>query len=131
MELRKKESKYKGKTIEELQTLEVREFANFVGSRQRRTILRNFQELEDFVKRAKKKIEKEKKVRTHHRDLVVVPQLVGMRIHIYNGREFVPVDITMEMLGHKFGEFAPTRTRTKHTKAGVGATKGSRAKSKK
>ena len=63
--------------------------------------------------------------------MVISPQLVGMRLHVYNGQNFIPFDVTIEMLGHKFGEFAPTRTRTKHTKAGVGATKGSRAKSKK
>jgi small subunit ribosomal protein S19 len=131
MELRKKELKYRGKTIEELQKLEVREFAKLVDSRQRRTILRNFQELEDFISLARKKLKNEKKIRTHKRDLVIVPQLVGMRIYVYNGNTFVPFDITIEMLGHKFGEFSPTRTRTKHTKSGVGATKGSRAKSKK
>ncbi|MBT4258107.1 30S ribosomal protein S19 [archaeon] len=131
MELRKKELKYKGMSLEELQKLEVREFAKFVDSRRRRSLLRNFQATEDFVTLAKKKIENGKKVRTHIRDIVIVPQLIGMRIAIYNGNEFLPVDVTIEMLGHKFGEFAPTRTRTKHTKSGVGATKGSRAKSKK
>jgi small subunit ribosomal protein S19 len=63
--------------------------------------------------------------------LVIVPKLVGMKIQIYNGRDFVPVEITGEMLGHKLGEFAPTRARIKHTKAGVGATKGTKHKSKK
>lgn len=131
MELRKKEPKYHGKSLEELQKLEVREFAKMVDSRQRRTILRNFQTLEDFISLAKKKLENGKKIRTHKRNLVIVPQLVGMKIQIYNGNTFVPVDVTLEMLGHKFGEFSPTRTRTKHTKSGVGATKGSKAKSKK
>jgi len=54
-----------------------------------------------------------------------------MKIFIFNGNTFVPIEITGEMLGHKFGEFAPTRARIKHAKSGVGATKGTRAKSKK
>ena len=131
MEITKKQLTFRGKTIEELKTLEVREFAKFLRSRQKRTALRNFQKIEDFVNRAKGKISKKKQVKTHHRDLVVVPQMVGMKISIYNGNTFVPVEIIGEMLGHKFGEFAPTRGRVKHGSAGVGATKGSRAQAKK
>ncbi len=129
--IKKKDFTYKGKTIDELKTLDVREFAKLLRSRQRRTVLRNFQEIEKFINRSKEKIEKGKKVKTHQRDLVVVPQMVGMKIQIYKGNGYVLVEITGEMLGHKFGEFAPTRTRVKHSKAGVGATKGSKAKSKK
>jgi len=128
---KKKEFIYKGKTIKELQELEVREFAKYLRSRQRRTLLRNFQKIEGFINRAKAKLEKGKSIRTHFRDLVVVPSMVGMKISIYDGHNFVPVEITGEMLGHKFGEFAPTRQRIKHSKAGVGATKGTKHKSKK
>ena len=131
MELRKKEFTYKGKTIEELKTLDVREFAKFLRSRQRRTVLRQFQEIEKFISRSKEKAKKDKKIKTHQRDLVVVPEMIGMRIQVYNGNTFVPVEIVGEMLGHKFGEFAPTRARVKHGKTGVGATKGTKHKSKK
>ena len=131
MEIKKKEFTYRGKTIEELNTLDVREFAKYLPSRQRRTVLRNFQEVEGFLKRAKDKESKNKRIKTHKRDLVVVPQMVGMKIQVYNGRNFVPIDVIGEMLGHKLGEFAPTRARITHSKSGVGATKGSRAKSKK
>jgi len=131
MEIKKKQFTYKGKTIEELKKLDVREFAKFLPSRQRRTVLRNFQKIEMFVNRSQKKLSKNKKIKTHSRDLVVVPQMVGMRIQIYNGREFVSVDIVGEMLGHKIGEFSLTRSKIKHSKAGVGATKGTRSKSKK
>ncbi|MFH1431492.1 MAG: ribosomal protein S19 family protein [Nanoarchaeota archaeon] len=131
MELTKKQFTYKGKTIEELKKLDVREFARLLKSRPRRNVLRNFQEIEDFVNMAKEKLSKNKKIRTHKRDLVIVPQMTGMNIQIYNGNKFIPVEMTGEMLGHKFGEFSPTRARIKHSKAGVGATKGSKHKSKK
>ena len=131
MELQKKQFAYKGKTIEELKSLDVREFAKLVRSRQRRTILRNFQKVEDFINRSKIKIERKKPIKTHQRDLVVVPEMVGWKIFIYNGNKFVPVEVTGEMLGHKFGEFAPTRARVKHGKTGVGATKGTKHKAKK
>ncbi|MEN7982019.1 MAG: ribosomal protein S19 family protein [Nanoarchaeota archaeon] len=128
MELTKKQFTFRGKTLEELKTLEVREFAKLMRSRQRRSALRNFQKIEDFISRARKKIEKGKQVKTHSRDLIVVPAMIGMRIHIHRGDKFIPIDILGEMLGHKFGEFAPTRARAQHTKAGVGATKGSKSK---
>lgn len=131
MEIRKKEFRYKGKTIEELEALDVREFAKYLKSRQRRTVLRQFQEIEKFINRAKEKIAKKKPIKTHQRTLVIVPEMIGMKIQIYNGRNFVPVEIVEEMLGHRLGEFAPTRARVKHGSAGIGATKGSRAQAKK
>jgi len=131
MEFRKKEFKYRGKTLEELNKLEVREFASLLQARQRRTALRNFQDIENFLSRAKKKIESGKKVRTHKRDIVIIPQMVGMQIQVYNGKEFVMFNVVEEMLGHKLGEFAPTRAKAKHTKSGVGSTKGSKTKTKK
>jgi|TARA_B100000315_G_scaffold60641_1_gene55115 small subunit ribosomal protein S19 len=131
MELTKKQFTYRGKTIEELKELDVREFAKYLTSRQRRFALRQFQRIEDFINRAKTKIAKNKAIRTHLRDLIITPAMVGMKIYIYNGQKFMPVEIIGEMLGHKFGEFSPTRARIKHGKAGVGATKGTRSKSKK
>lgn len=131
MELRRKEFTYRGKTLEELKKLGVREFAKYLRSRQRRTALRQFQKIEEFISRAKVKMNKKDVVRTHQRDLIVVPEMVGMKIQVYNGRNFIAVNIIEEMLGHKLGEFALTRARIKHGKAGVGATKGTKFKAKK
>lgn len=122
---------YRGKTIEELKALDVREFAKYLTSRPRRMLLRQFSDVENFINRAKEKIEKKKQIKTHKRDLIVVPQMVGMKISIYNGKEFVPVDVIGEMLGHRFGEFSLTRGKVKHSAAGIGATKGSKSQAKK
>jgi small subunit ribosomal protein S19 len=129
-ELTKKQFTFRGKTLEELKTLDVREFAKYLTSRQRRYTLRRFQDIEQFIKKCSKKSNK-KIIKTHRRDLVIVPQMVGMKLSVYNGQNFVQFEVIGEMLGHKFGEFAPTRARIKHGKAGVGATKGTRSKSKK
>jgi len=112
-------------STEELQKLDVREFAKLVRSRERRNVLRNFQKHENFIKDAIKKQSKNKLIKTHYRDLVIVPQMIGMKIQVYNGQQFIAFEVTGEMLGHKFGELSPTRTKTKHTKSGAGATKGS------
>lgn len=131
MELKKKEFTYRGKTIEELKALDVREFAKYLKSRSRRTVLRQFQEIENFINRAKKKMSKDKRLRTHKRDLIIVPGMVGMKLQIYDGHNFMPLEITGEMLGHRFGEFSITRKRVTHGEAGIGATKGSKSQSKK
>jgi small subunit ribosomal protein S19 len=130
-ETTKKQFTYRGKSIEDLKTLDVREFAKYVKSRTRRALLRQFQTVEDFVSRAKRKVERNKLIKTHERGMIIVPQMVGMKIHIYNGHEFFPVEITNQMLGHRFGEFSPTRGKVKHGSAGIGATKGSKSQAKK
>lgn len=131
IESTKKPFTFRGKSIEELKNLDVREFAKHLKSRSRRAILRQFQDIEDFVSRAKKKAEKNKPIRTHKRTVIIVPQMVGMKIQTYNGHEFVPMEITKEMLGHRLGEFSPTRSKVKHGTAGIGSTKGSKSQAKK
>ena len=130
-EIKKKEFTYRGKTFEELKKLDVREFAKYLEARPRRSVLRQFQQIENFIERAKTKISRNKQVKTHQRDIIVVPKMVGMKIHIYNGRNFIASDIIEEMLGHTLGEFSLTRNKVKHGKSGVGATKGTKHKSKK
>ena len=74
-----------------------------------------------------KKLEEGKSfVKTQRRDIVILPQMVGKKIGIYNGKEYVPVEITPEMIGHFTGEFALTRRETKHSSPGMGATKSSK-----
>ncbi len=128
---KKKEFTYRGKTIDELKQLNIKEFTKCLKSRERRYVLRNSQEIEHFVKMFKKKLNKNKKIRTHKRNLIILPEFIGMNIQIHNGKEFTPVEIIGEMIGHKLGEFALTRSKVVHAKAGVGATKGTKHKAKK
>lgn len=130
-ELRRKEFKYRGKNLEELKGLDIREFAKFLKSNEKRTVLRQYDEIQKFILRCNKKIQNKKPVRTHLRYLVIVPKMVGMKIHVYNGKEFFPVQIEEEMLGHRLGEFSVTRSKVKHGVAGVGATKSSSSKAAK
>ena len=130
MELKRKEFTYRGKTLDELKALDVREFAKYLKSKSRRGVLRQFQEIENFVNMAREKLSKDKKIKTHKRDIIIVPGMVGMKIQIYDGHAFIPIEITGEMLGHRLGEFAATRKKVSHGEAGIGATKGSKAKAK-
>ena len=126
---KKKEFTYRGKTIEELKKLNIREFAKFIPSRERRTILRNTDVIENFISRCNKKISKGKKLKTHNRNIIIVPEMIGMSIGVYNGHIFEEVRITSEMIAHRLGEFAPTRRNVKHGAAGIGATRSSASRS--
>lgn len=130
VQVRKKEQIYRGKSLEELKSLEVRESAKFLPSRSRRTVMRNFDVIQRFVRRCEKKSSRNKKIKTHLRDLVIVPKLVGLTISVHNGKAFQDITITTEMIGHRLGEFAPSRPRVNHGSAGIGATKSSRAQKK-
>jgi len=65
-------------------------------------------------------------LRTHRREIIILPDFVGRRIDVYNGKEFIRVDIKPEMIGHYLGEFALTRKPVKHSGPGVGATRSSK-----
>ncbi|MBT6690085.1 30S ribosomal protein S19 [archaeon] len=113
-----KDKFFRGKNVEELKAFPTREFAKLVRSRERRTIMRNYDVIEAFVKRMDDKIANGKMMKTHNRTIVIVPRMVGKRIGVYNGKEFLKVDITHEMLGHRLGEFSMTRKIAKHTSLG-------------
>jgi len=115
---------YKGKTVEELQKMSLEDFAKLLPARERRSLLRGFNDVE------KKFLEKlrvsEKPVRTHLREMVIIPEMLFKKVLIHNGKEWILVDIKTEMLGHRLGEFALTRKRVLHSAPGVGATRSSK-----
>jgi small subunit ribosomal protein S19 len=128
--VKSKELFYRGKPLEELKKLDVREFAKYLPSRSRRTVLRNFNLIENFVKICEEKISRNKKIKTHLRDIVIVPRLVGMVIQVHTGKQFNEVRVSNAMIGHRLGEFALTRQRVQHGNPGIGATKSSSAEAK-
>ena len=119
----KKEFTYKGKSVEELKNLGLSEFIELIPSRQRRSLQRGYT---DAQKSLMKKIENGKNnVKTHCRDLVIVPKMIGLTLRIHNGKEFTAVKIEPEMVGHFLGEFSQTRKRMTHSSPGVGSTRSS------
>ena len=120
---------YKGKTLEDLQKMEVREFAKYTTARQRRTILRQYDTISKFIQRCKKKLEKNAnaKIRTQSRNMIIVPQMIGMAIQVYSGKTYEPIKISEDMIGHYLGEFVLTRKKVEHSAPGIGATRSSAA----
>jgi len=121
---RKGEFTYRGKTLRDLKMLSLEEFAQLLPARQRRTINRG---LGDEHKKILNKInEGDTTIKTHLRDMIIVPEMVGLNLEIHNGKSFEKVEVIPEMLGHYFGEYSFTRKRVSHGSAGVGATKSSK-----
>ncbi len=124
-----KEFRLRGYTLEELQQMSLSELAEILNARARRTLKRG---LSPENKKLLEKIRKYKKlginkvIRTHRRDMLILPEMVGMKIAVHNGKEFVEVTITPEMIGHYLGEFAMTNKIVKHSSPGKGATRSSK-----
>lgn len=126
-----KEFTYKSRTMDELMRMSPEEFGKIASARARRTLKRGFNaKLAKRMESAREKLVQGKKpeiIRTHLRDTIIIPQMVGLTFGIHNGKEFKIVEILPEMLGHYLGEMAFTRVRIIHGKAGIGATRSSTA----
>ncbi len=118
-----KEFTFRGKTVEEIKKMTLTEFATLVPSRERRKLKRGFSEAEKvFIEHLEKN---KKEYKTQCRDMPVLPSMIGKTIKVYSGKEFVPVLIIPEMLGHRLGEYVMTRKKVSHSAPGIGATRSS------
>ena len=125
--------RYRGFTIEELKQKSMDEILELLPARRRRNLSRQ----EFWTPRRKKlledirvAIEAQERgenivVRTHVRDMAVLPEMVGATVAIYNGKEYIEVLIQPQMIGHVFGEFSPTTKKVNHGSPGIGATRSS------
>ncbi len=119
------EFKFYGKNAEELKKMDLKEFLMIIPARQRRSLVRGLnEEKKKFLEKLRKS---NKPVKTHLRDMLVIPEMIGKKIMIHNGKIFVDLVITEEMLGRYLGEFVMTRQRVQHSAPGIGATKSSAA----
>ena len=127
---REGEFTYRGHTLDELQAMSLDEVAELLPARQRRTITRGLtaqhEKLLEKVEEADPEETANDPIRTHLRDMVIVPAFVGKTFAVYNGQEFQRVEIQPEMIGHYLGEFQLTRTSVEHGQAGIGATRSSK-----
>lgn len=119
--------KYRGYTIDKLLDIPMDDLVKLFPARERRSILRGFTpEQIKFLQKIRKARKVSKKViRTHLRNMIILPEMLGMTVAVYNGKEFIPVRITPEMLGKRLGEFSPTTKSVKHGEPGLKATRSS------
>ncbi len=129
---RRVEFKYKGYTLQELQEMSIKKFMEIVPARQRRSLKKGIspkqRKLVTKIKKARRLVNRGKEprtIRTHCRDVVITPEMIGLPFGIYNGKEFVEVKLVEEAIGRFLGEFAPSRKVVQHGNPGMGATRGS------
>ena len=127
---KKKVFSYRGKSLEELQTLPMDDLLEILPSRARRSLSRGMSTnhikfFEKIQKSIRNKSPSAKPIRTHLRDFVILPQMIGLTLNVYNGREYLQVRVIPEMIGHYLGEYAPTQKIVRHSAPGVGATRSS------
>ena len=126
-----REFTYRGYTLEELQEMSMDDFIQLLPSRKRRSLLRVPPEaqrkLRVKLRKARRAIEKGGKlmVKTHCRETIILPEMVGLTIHVHNGKEFVPVEITSKKIGHLLGEFSITNKKVTHGTPGIGSSRSS------
>ena len=127
---REGEFTYRGHDLDELQDMSLEEVAELLPARMRRTIERGLSpEQEKLLEKARNTNEEESAnapVRTHLRDMPVLPEFVGLTFAVHNGQAFERVKVEPEMIGHYLGEFQLTRTSVEHGQAGIGATRSSK-----
>ena len=123
-----KKFNYRGKELEELQKIPNDQLLNLFTARQRRSLKRG---INDEKRKLSNEIRESKDgktkspIRTHKRDLIILPYMVGATINAFSGKEFTPVTIIPEMIGHYLGEYVITNKRVSHGAPGVGASRSS------
>lgn len=126
-----REFTYRGYALTELQRMSMDDFICLLPSRQRRSLKRGLtqdqRKLLERLRQARREAEGSEitGLKTHRRDMVVLPEMVGLTIRVYNGKEFKPVAITEQMIGHYLGEFAITNKKVVHGTPGIGASRSS------
>lgn len=126
-----REFTYRGYTSTQLVQMSMDEFIRLLPSRQRRSLVKGLTNgqriLLKEIKEAKKAPEKGKEiiVKTHCRDMIILPEMIGLTLLVHNGKEFLSVEIKPEMIGHYLGEFASSIKKVVHGTPGIGASRSS------
>ncbi|KAJ3081873.1 ribosomal protein S15 [Quaeritorhiza haematococci] len=124
---------FRGVDLDQLLDLSSEQLMDLVHCRARRRFQRGLKRkpmgLIKKLRKAKKEAlpnEKPEVVKTHLRDMIIVPEMIGSQVGVYNGKTFNQVEIKPEMVGHYLGEFSISYKPVKHGRPGIGATHSSR-----
>ena len=121
-----KEFTYHVLSKEELSNIPNEKLLKLFTARVRRSLTRGT--MSDDKKKLMEELKDENNknpIKTHLRDVIILPYMVGVTVHIFSGKEFVPIIITIQMVGHYLGEYVITNKRVNHGAPGVGASRSS------
>ena len=118
---------FRGLDEEQLKALSLTDFMKLITSRERRALKRGFMEPQKtLLETIKRTAGSGRFIKTHERNMVIIPQMLGAKLGVFNGKDWIQADVTPAMLGHRIGEFAMTRKRVKHSAPGIGASRSSK-----
>ncbi|MDH5689745.1 MAG: 30S ribosomal protein S19 [Candidatus Bathyarchaeota archaeon] len=125
-----REFKYRGYTYESLQKISMDDFIRLLPARQRRSLQRGLtieqRKLLEKIRSVKESDgDKKEVIKSHARDMIILPEMVGVTLLVHNGKEFVRLEVKPEMIGHYLGEFAITNKPVRHGTPGIGASRSS------
>lgn len=118
---------FKGLDEERLKKLSWDEFLPLIPSNSRRALKRMGVQVKKFLEKFKTHDFAKKPMKTHYRQMVIFPEMLGKRFQIHNGNSFVDVTILPEMMGRRLGEYSHTIKLVRHSGPGIGATRGSKS----
>jgi len=123
-----REFRYRGHSLEQVESMSLEAFLELLPSRQRRSLNRGIspekRKLIEDVK-ATKAGKGKGPIRTHARDMIILPYMVGLKLEVHSGKEFVSVEIKPEMIGHYLGEYVITNKKVTHGTPGIGSSRSS------
>ena len=120
-----KEFTYRGLSKEELDNISNEKLFKLFTARVRRSLTRGINDDKRKLMEEMKDKNNKNPIKTHLRDVIILPYMVGVTVHIFSGKEFVPITITLQMVGHYLGEYVITNKRVNHGAPGVGASRSS------
>jgi small subunit ribosomal protein S19 len=123
-----KEFRYRGFTLDQLNSMSTEAILQLLPSRARRSLNRGISEdkrklLEDI--RSQKEGKLQSQIKTHARDMIILPVMVGAKVSVYSGKEFVLLEVKPDMIGHYLGEYVITNKKVVHGTPGIGASRSS------
>jgi len=119
-----KNFQYRGRTVDELKAMSMDEFISILPARMRRSLRRGLSSDQRIVLE-KLRRDQGKPIRTHARDMIILPEMIGKSIFVHTGKEFKEIKVTEKMVGHYVGEFAISINLVRHGRPGIGASRSS------
>jgi len=120
-----KEFTYHGLSKEELANISNEKLFKLFTARVRRSLTRGINDDKRKLMEEMKDKNNKNPIKTHLRDVIILPYMIGKTVHVFSGKEFVPITITLQMVGHYLGEYVITNKRVNHGAPGVGASRSS------
>jgi small subunit ribosomal protein S19 len=125
---------YRGHTVDEIRSMSMDEFIKLLPSRQRRSLTKGLtneqRTLLEHIRASKRHNggnsgKAPSPVKTQCRDMIIIPEMIGLTLHLHSGKEFTALEIKPEMIGHYIGELVITNQKVVHGTPGIGASRSS------